>query len=76
MGIEFLYWVTMSIVRENLMTKAGYTPYCGNPKCPFKMPRTRFDDKCEQFICSCGFKTSFDKEFIESYLKKWSKNDK
>lgn len=32
----------MSIVRENLLTRKGYTPYCGNDDCTWNMPRTRF----------------------------------
>ncbi len=63
----------MSIVRENLMNKPGYTPYCGNERCP-DMPRTRFDG--EQFVCPCcGWRSSFEEEFIDAYKAKW-KQDK
>lgn len=59
----------MSAVRENLMTREGYSPYCGNNKCS-DMPRTSFNG--EQFVCSCcRWKSEFDKEFIDSYKLKW-----
>lgn len=59
----------MSIVRDNLMTKPGYTPYCGNDKCRV-MPRTLFNGK--QFVCPrCGWVSSFEEEFINEYKKKW-----
>ena len=59
----------MSIVRDNLMTREGYSPYCGNVNCS-EMPRTNFNG--EQFECFlCGWVSSFDKEFIEQYKAKW-----
>lgn len=58
-----------SIVRENLMTRKGYTPYCGNIHCSCGMPRTIFDG--EQFYCKCGWRSSFPKEFIDRYKKRW-----
>lgn len=60
----------MSIVRENLMTRKGYTPYCGNVDCRFHMPRTRYIGG--QFQCGCGWRSSFDDEFIEAYQAKWT----
>lgn len=61
----------MSIVRENLMTRKGYTPYCGNEKCRFDMPRTHFIKG--QFECACGWRSQFEAEFIAEYKAKWSK---
>ena len=59
------------IVRENLMTKKGYSPYCGNTDCD-TMPRTIFDGN--QFCCPCcGWKSQFPQEFIDEYKKKWNK---
>lgn len=56
------------IVRHNLMTEPGYSPYCG-ALCRV-MPRTRFNG--EQFVCPCcGWVSSFPKEFIDEYKKKW-----
>ncbi len=59
----------MSIVRENLMTREGYSPYCGNEHCRFHMPRTRYIGG--QFQCGCGWRSSFEGEFIEAYEAKW-----
>ena len=59
----------MSIIRENLMEHAGYTPYCGNMVCPVNMPRTHFIRG--QFECRCGWRSNFEKEFIEAYKAKW-----
>ena len=69
----------MSIVRDNLMTRQGYSPYCGDELCKprttyslERCPRTKFDG--EQFKCpKCGWKSEFDKEFIEGYKKHWNK---
>lgn len=34
----------LSIVRRNLLTREGYSPYCGGDNaCRFSMPRTFFD---------------------------------
>lgn len=68
-----------SIIRTNLLTQEGYTPYCGNPKSKFTIggcnnPRTRFNEKMNQFQCSeCGWKSKFDKKFILLYKQKWNK---
>ena len=61
----------MSIVRENIMNREGYTPYCGDMNCKNHMPRTRFVSG--QFQCSCGWRSGFEPEFIEAYLAKWAK---
>lgn len=54
----------VSMVRRNLLTVPGYTPYCG-AQCS-SMPRTRFDG--EQFKCGdCGWSSSFEAEFIQAY---------
>lgn len=55
----------MSIVRNNMLTRQGYVPYCGAAKCRFVWPRARFDG--EQMTCRCGWKSSFEPEFIEKY---------
>lgn len=58
----------MSIVRENMMQRKGYTPYCGNDKCK-TIPRTRFNGK--QFVCQhCGWKSQFEQDFIAAYVAK------
>lgn len=57
------------IVRKNLMTRAGYSPYCGNMDCR-TMPRTEFNG--EQFRCSyCGWVSEFPSDFIKKYKAKW-----
>lgn len=60
----------MSIVRDNIMNKEGYTPYCGDGiSC--LMPRTVFNGK--QFECPmCGFETCFEDEFITEYKTRWN----
>lgn len=52
----------MSIVRNNLLTRLGYVPYCGNDTC---FSRTQFDGW--QFKCRCGWRSAFEPEFIEQY---------
>lgn len=65
-----------SIVRENLMTEANYSPYCGNEKSRFAIggchnPRTKFNGK--QFSCpQCGWVSEFPDNFIQRYKAKWS----
>ena len=64
----------MSIVRQNLMSQRGYTPYCGNVLCA-TMPRTSFRNG--QFQCSwCGWRSAFDQAFIDAYKAKWQKEPK
>ena len=61
-----------SIVRKNLMERQGYTPYCGNmDDCIANAPRSKWDKEKEQFICRCGWVSSFPKDFIEKYKSKW-----
>lgn len=65
----------MSIIRENLMTREGYSPYCGSTgfdgefSCRAGMPRTKFNGS--QFECVCGWKSAFDPDFIDAYKAKW-----
>jgi hypothetical protein len=61
----------MSIVRDNLMSRPGYSPYCGNDvSCAYGMPRTHY--KRYQFECMCGWRSNFEPEFIEKYEAKWA----
>jgi hypothetical protein len=62
----------LNIVRNNLMTDEGYTPYCGrDAKCSGRWPRMVFTGK--QFKCpSCGWETQYEPEFIKAYLEKWN----
>ena len=58
----------MSTVRNNLLTRKGYSPYCGGEKCR-EMPRTNFNG--EQFVCpNCRWISQFPKEFIKEYKEK------
>jgi hypothetical protein len=57
----------MSIVRDNLETRKGYTPYCGSDCCRKGWPRTSFDGS--QFCCKCGWRSQIDKETIEKYKR-------
>lgn len=59
----------MSLIRENLMSRPGYSPYCGNDTCPLLWPRTKWDG--EQFRCNCGWRSAFPAEFIAEYKAKW-----
>lgn len=66
-----------TIVRKNLLTRKGYTPYCGDELCkprtlrsPERWPRTNFNG--EQFVCpKCGWTSSFPIEFIDVYKMTW-----
>ena len=53
------------------MTQKGYSPYCGAEKCFYTWPRSTFDGK--QFTCKCGWRSSFEPEFILEYKSKWDK---
>lgn len=58
-----------SLIRDNLMTIKGYSPYCGNDKCQ-TLPRTNFNG--EQFTCPhCDWVSAFDDEFIKEYKSCW-----
>jgi hypothetical protein len=59
--------VSESLVRRNLLTEKGYSPYCGAEKCFAHWPRTVFNGK--QFRCRCGWESQFDADFIERYKK-------
>jgi hypothetical protein len=59
-----------SIVRENLMTRPGYMPYCGEDRC---FRRVRFDGN--QFFCTCGWRSSYEPEFIDEYKARWDRSD-
>jgi hypothetical protein len=60
----------VSIVRDNLMNRAGYSPYCGAAAaCRLGMHRTHFVR--DQFECGCGWRSNFDAEFIAAYKAKW-----
>lgn len=59
----------MSLVREKLMSEPFYTPYCGKEQCHAIWPRTFFNG--EQFQCQCGWKSQYEKEFIDQYVAKW-----
>jgi hypothetical protein len=67
-----------TIIRNNLMEREGYSPYCGDELCkPRKSyrydrwPRTIFNGK--QFKCpNCGWISTIDPEFIERYKNKWN----
>lgn len=65
--------MALSIVRRNLLTEKGYSPYCGADNCHLRWPRTQFNG--EQFECKCGWQSGFDKEFINEYKNKWSSDD-
>lgn len=58
----------MSIVRNNLLTRLGYVPYCGRDAC---FSRAGFDG--EQFKCRCGWRSNFEPEFIEQYKEAQAK---
>lgn len=58
-----------SIVRNNLMKRPKYTPYCGDGGCRFLMPRMGFDG--DQFRCMCGYRTNFPDDFMEGYKARW-----
>jgi hypothetical protein len=55
----------LSTVRRNLLAQPRYTPYCGAERCYLRWPRTTFNGS--QFECRCGWKSTFEAEFIEEY---------
>lgn len=67
-----------TIVRENLMTRQGYSGYCGSALClprtqssPERWPRTVFNG--EQFDCpKCKWTSEYPKDFIKRYKTKWN----
>lgn len=66
-----------TIVRENLMTREGYTGYCGNNISRHEAggcdnPRTLWNG--EQFACpKCGWVSQFPDDFIKRYKERWNK---
>lgn len=61
----------VSLVRNNLMTREGYSPYCGNQHCSI-MPRSTWTG--EQFKCHCcNWQSAFPADFIAEYKAKWGK---
>jgi hypothetical protein len=60
-----------STVRNNLMKRPNYSPYCGNDDCVWHMPRTTFNDG--QFECRCGWRSGFEPDFIKQYKARWGK---
>jgi predicted RNA-binding Zn-ribbon protein involved in translation (DUF1610 family) len=67
-----------TVVRENLMTEKGYTPYCGSNisrdvRGGCDNPRTHYNKKINQFVCpKCGFTSQFPPDFIKRYKEKWN----
>lgn len=58
-----------SLVRNNMMRREDYAPYCGTDHC---MGRAPFNGK--QFQCTrCNWMSQFEPEFIEEYKAKWNK---
>jgi hypothetical protein len=62
-----------TVVRNNLMTREGYTPYCGDYNCMKGMPRTKWNKEKEQFVCSCGWTSNIAPDFIQRYKERWKK---
>lgn len=68
-----------TIVRENLMTREGYTGYCGNSweeqkKKGCDMPRTKWVPELNQFRCpKCGWVSQYPSDFIARYKERWGK---
>ena len=79
------------VVIRNLMNQENYSPYCGSELCrprtlfiydnqpranilSERWPRTRFNG--HQFVCpECGWKSDFEKEFIDEFKKRWPNRD-
>lgn len=62
------------IVRNNLMIKKEYAPYCGGgiDRC-FEMPKSKWDSKLNQFKCpKCGWVSEIPDDFIKLYKLKWN----
>jgi hypothetical protein len=65
-----------TIVRQNLMTREGYTGYCGNnisrsEKGGCDNPRTKFNG--QQFECPhCKWVSQFPEDFITRYKQLWN----
>ena len=62
----------LTIVRNNLMTREEYQPYCGNFEGGCSLPRANWDGG--QFKCpQCGWRSAFPSDFIERYRARWGK---
>ena len=72
------------VVIRNLMNQENYSPYCGSELCRQResrtsiffqrWPRTIFNG--HQFVCpECGWKSDFEKEFIDEFKKRWPNRD-
>ncbi len=61
----------LSLVRQNMLTKPGYVPYCGKYDCKCRWPRTKFNGA--QFVCDCGWESGLEPEFIERYKQAQAK---
>lgn len=58
-----------TIIRDNLMSREGYSPYCPNTRCSI-MERTAWNG--HQFKCHrCGWESRFEDEFIAEYKERW-----
>lgn len=58
-----------SIVKNNLMKRPGYRPYCGGSYARCGLPRLTWNG--EQFDCKCGYETNFPAGFIKKYKARW-----
>jgi hypothetical protein len=59
----------VNVVRQNLLTQAGYAPYCGAQDCAHDWPRARWDG--DQFQCDCGWRSALPASFVAEYRAKW-----
>ena len=57
------------LIRNNLLTRKGYSPYCGDDHCCRSTPRTKFNGS--QFECPCGWVSEFPVDFIQQYRRRW-----
>jgi hypothetical protein len=55
-----------SIVRNNLMKRPGYAPYCGGCN---RFDRATWDG--QQFRHTCGWRSDFPADFIALYAARW-----
>jgi len=56
-----------STVRRNLLTRPGYSPYCGSKQCSCHWPRAQYDVNRQQFLCDCGWVSEFPADFQAAY---------
>lgn len=63
--------IVLSLIKNNLMTRDGYSPYCGAEHCFGHWPRSIFNG--EQFACPhCDWVSRFPESFIQEYKTKWN----